>query len=700
MTSEQKKLLSLFKEIIEICERHNIVYYMAGGTLIGAMRHKGFIPWDDDMDLLMTRDNWHKFIAATRYDLPENRVLECQELDRDYPNMFGRYTDTTSSAIHMNQILGDGIAGYVVDILVLDPIPDKDSSYIHYRDNLLLYSDLVNPSLNYSYRYNVNKERFNKYFRKMKKLGKEAVLSEIEREIFSYPEEECQYYVMRWGGAPFLFDKDMYGSSRYGVFEGLTCRIPDRTGDYLTWHYGDDWMHIPHHSDHESHDAIFSFTTNYRTIQDDYLRYINVEKVRKSIIFRKKYLLRNMHRLTSVKDQRVKILSFATKCDIENAVATCGYDIHSHLKNEKYYELSKLFEKFYEEQLSRNQVGREDYLGISRFENPVFCGVSDDILSVAVMVLIHTNRVAKAARLLEIREREQDPIDEKLQHAKMLIGRIRSAISCYDLGRIEESFAITEKLFTEYPKNYNVIMQYIRLLLDKKRFDEADAIIRNAMDYFPKEGAFLKYHGDMIYRTDKKQAYEIYHKAMLTTSNGCTHLDIQELALSDKAWLTAEIKENLDLPQAELLVRLVGSDEDFYILKHEIILAQTPSEKKMFKLIGQIRNSLVKFDHSVKLLDLLRKYYIAMGETAVMTDFRIKFLMAKTVEDYHALAAELEDIPVELQDGNYFKMLGDVYSNLGLPEDAAHHWSMARIKPCSPLTLLELSRFFNGGTTQ
>ncbi len=690
MTSEQKKLLSLFKEIDEICNRHHIVYYMAGGTLIGVMRHKGFIPWDDDMDILMTRDNWHKFIEVTRYDIPENRVLECQELDRDYPNMFGRYTDTTSSAIHKNQILGDGIAGYVVDILVLDPIPDKEDSYLKYRDDLLLYSDLVNPSLNYSYRYNVNKARYKKYYRRMKKMGKDAILSEIENRIFSYKEENCPYYVMRWGGAPFLFDKDMYGESRFGDFEGVRCRIPDRTGDYLTWHYGDDWMHIPPHSEHESHNAIFSFTTDYKTIQKDYLQYINVGSVRKSIIYRKNYLLKNMDKLSEIKTNKVKILSYATKCDIEYKVRTCGYDILEALNNEEYGKLSKLFEKFFSEQLSREQIGREDYLGIFRYNNPVYCGITDNILYVATMVLIHTNRIAKADRLIQVRELTKEPMGKELYEVKQLIAEIRKAISWYDLKLFEESFTQTGMLFEKYPKNYNINVLYIGHLMDRGLYEKAASLINDGMILFPNDGVFLKYYGDLVYHKNKRQAYDIYEKAVNTTTNGCVHLEVKEKAISDKIYFIQEIEKNCDVDMAERLAKLVGDDVDYYVLKHKIRQKISHSDNDIVEQILEIQGALSTFDFDVKLFGLLHNLYCGIGESDQMANFRKKFLRTNAVSEYHELATELAEIPDIEKDGTYYKLLGDVYSNLGLVDEANQHWNHAMTLQCSKLTEYEL----------
>ena len=93
MTNIQRHLYTLIKEIDEICKKNDIVYYLAGGSALGALRHRGYIPWDDDMDIVMTRDNYHKFIEVCKTQLPPNRSIECQEVDRGYHNNLARYID-------------------------------------------------------------------------------------------------------------------------------------------------------------------------------------------------------------------------------------------------------------------------------------------------------------------------------------------------------------------------------------------------------------------------------------------------------------------------------------------------------------------------------------------------------------------------------------------------------------------------------
>ena len=67
MNEMQKRILGLLVEVDTICRENDIEYYLEGGAILGALRHGGFLPWDDDSDLAMTRDNWEKFKKVFEY---------------------------------------------------------------------------------------------------------------------------------------------------------------------------------------------------------------------------------------------------------------------------------------------------------------------------------------------------------------------------------------------------------------------------------------------------------------------------------------------------------------------------------------------------------------------------------------------------------------------------------------------------------
>ncbi|MGK6603265.1 LicD family protein [Proteus mirabilis] len=84
----RKKQLKMLKGLIEIhriCQLHNINYWLDAGTLLGAVRHSGFIPWDDDIDICMFRDDYNKFINIAKYELNTNDFfLQTVTTDKDY----------------------------------------------------------------------------------------------------------------------------------------------------------------------------------------------------------------------------------------------------------------------------------------------------------------------------------------------------------------------------------------------------------------------------------------------------------------------------------------------------------------------------------------------------------------------------------------------------------------------------------------
>lgn len=89
----QLRVLEIMKVIDALCRRHGITYWLEGGTLLGAVRHGGFIPWDDDSDISMPLDDYRRFCEVCRTDMPEGFVLQNHDTDDDYYLLFAKVRD-------------------------------------------------------------------------------------------------------------------------------------------------------------------------------------------------------------------------------------------------------------------------------------------------------------------------------------------------------------------------------------------------------------------------------------------------------------------------------------------------------------------------------------------------------------------------------------------------------------------------------
>ena len=117
--------LNLLKSFISVCEKLNLRYYIVGGTLLGAVRHKGFIPWDDDIDVGMPREDYEIFIQKGQALLPDGYFIQSYISDPEYPNCFAKlrdsnttYWETSAKNINMNH-------GVFIDIFPQDYYPDN-----------------------------------------------------------------------------------------------------------------------------------------------------------------------------------------------------------------------------------------------------------------------------------------------------------------------------------------------------------------------------------------------------------------------------------------------------------------------------------------------------------------------------------------------------------------------------------------------
>jgi lipopolysaccharide cholinephosphotransferase len=96
LRNAQLRLLEMLKELDRICKKHNINYWIDSGTVLGAARHKGFIPWDDDIDISMTRKDYLKLVNILKKELPAKYKLQNLETERAYHMLYARVIDTES----------------------------------------------------------------------------------------------------------------------------------------------------------------------------------------------------------------------------------------------------------------------------------------------------------------------------------------------------------------------------------------------------------------------------------------------------------------------------------------------------------------------------------------------------------------------------------------------------------------------------
>ena len=128
----QQRILGILKYIDRIARQNNIPYYLAYGTLIGAIRHKGFIPWDDDGDILITRENYDRLIDAIIADNDDRYKMMSMKNNPDWFTSCARVVDThTSIGLPYSRLLKKHHV--FVDIMPLDGVPEnKLVSKFHY----------------------------------------------------------------------------------------------------------------------------------------------------------------------------------------------------------------------------------------------------------------------------------------------------------------------------------------------------------------------------------------------------------------------------------------------------------------------------------------------------------------------------------------------------------------------------------------
>ncbi len=117
--------LDILKYVAKFCDTHKLRYYLMFGTLIGAIRHKGFIPWDDDIDIAMPREDYLKFIELIKIDPnSQYKLISCNNIS-GYDVPLAKVVDTRTVLIQNGAIGNVKDLGVYIDVFIIDKLPDN-----------------------------------------------------------------------------------------------------------------------------------------------------------------------------------------------------------------------------------------------------------------------------------------------------------------------------------------------------------------------------------------------------------------------------------------------------------------------------------------------------------------------------------------------------------------------------------------------
>lgn len=265
LNDTQRYILYVLQEVTRVLEELNIPYFMQGGTMLGAIRHGGFIPWDDDVDLGIPRADYDRLLKEVSARLPENLELRTYDDETDHHYYFARIVDKRYQIRRMGSI-EERLENIWVDLFPLDGMPNGFVSRQWHKMRLLVTR--LKFHLSCFEKVNIKRpgrplvERIIIRFAMITHVGSwwntRKQLDKLDRLLKKYPPEKSRYLVNFTGQTSFkfneMFRKEIYGQGKDYAFEDMTLIGPEQYDPYLKSLYG-DYMTPPKESDRNAHAA-------------------------------------------------------------------------------------------------------------------------------------------------------------------------------------------------------------------------------------------------------------------------------------------------------------------------------------------------------------------------------------------------------------------------------------------------------------
>lgn len=274
-------IVDILKAFIEICEKNSLQYYLAAGSAIGAVRHHGIIPWDDDIDVLMPRPDYELFLEVTdKMDMGKYEIVE-RKRTKYYHLPYAKMTNKNTTLLEVKSL--KDITGLFIDIFPLDGTSDdRDVAKSLYNKYHSLANDLNEIETYYS---------FSDYYKFVKGFHIKHILKHIYKKIFisrdrllksmiviekKFPFDNANTvinYIEYWGFDKAIFPKKWFDVGVKESFENIRVNLPIEFDNYLKRMYG-NYMQLPPVEKRETHHSIAYCNLEKRVSYDDVIKAI------------------------------------------------------------------------------------------------------------------------------------------------------------------------------------------------------------------------------------------------------------------------------------------------------------------------------------------------------------------------------------------------------------------------------------------
>ena len=280
-------IIDVLSVFIRICEAQGLRYFCAGGTAIGAVRHQGMIPWDDDIDVFMPRPDYDRFLALAAHSMPEGYEVLSPYATKDYPMYFAKMCNARTTLLENERI--PCVFGLYIDIFPLDgACDDVETCYREKRRFKRLMNKLEAVSTHNSFGEYVG------LLTKRREWGRFAVktvafccrswlrrwlLKQMDSIAYGH-DYVLSSRVVTYSGAyqrQEIYPKAWLETPQMFAFEGLMVNLPHDYDAYLRHFFG-DYMTLPPVEQRASHHQKVFFDLDKRLDLKAIKRILNLKK--------------------------------------------------------------------------------------------------------------------------------------------------------------------------------------------------------------------------------------------------------------------------------------------------------------------------------------------------------------------------------------------------------------------------------------